>query len=89
MTDNNESIEMEDRMENKEDILFDVTTLKIGDIVNYFAHDNGNYFIEQGEVRSENIYKDGVEVHGEWWRQYVGKWFIDRVIRDGKVIYEK
>ena len=89
MTDNNESIEMEDRMENKEDILFDVTTLKIGDIVNYFAHDNGNYFIEQGEVRSENIYKDGVEVHGEGWRQYVGKWFINKIIRNEKVIYEQ
>jgi len=89
MTDNNKSIEMENYMENKEDTLFDVTTLKIGDIVNYFAHDNGKYFIEQGEVRSENIYKDGVEVYGEGWKQYVGKWFINKVIRNEKVIYEK
>jgi len=76
-------------MENKEDALFDVTTLKTGDIIHYLAHDNGNYFIEHGEVKSENIYKDGVEVHGEGWKQYVGKWFIDRIIRDEKVIYEK
>ena len=89
MTDNNKSIEMEDYMENKEDILFDVTTLKTGDIVYYLAHENRNYFIEQGEVRNENIYKDGVEVHGEGWRQYVGKWFINKIIRNEKVIYEK
>lgn len=76
-------------MENKENIIFDVTTLKTGDIVNYFAHENGKYFIEQGEVREENLYKDGVEVHGEGWRQYVGKWFIDKVTRNGIVIFEK
>ena len=75
-------------MENKEDILFDVTTLKIGDIVNYFAHDNGKYFAEQGEIKSENIYKVGVEVHGEGWKQYVGKWFINKVLRNGIVIFE-
>ena len=32
MIDNNKSIEVEDYMENKEDILFDVTILKIEDI---------------------------------------------------------
>ena len=41
------------------------------------------------EVKSENIYKDGVEVHGEGWKQYVGKWFIEKVIRNEKIIYEK
>jgi len=76
-------------MENKEDVIFDVTTLEIGDIVYYLAHENGKFFVEQGEVRSENLYKDGVDVHGEGWKQYVGKWFIEKVVRNGIVIFEK
>jgi len=48
-------------MDNKVDVAFDVTTLKIGDIVHYLTHENGKYFIEQGEVKEENIYKDGVD----------------------------
>ena len=33
-------------MENKEEILFDVTTVHKGDVISYFAHDNGKYFVE-------------------------------------------
>ena len=76
-------------MENKEEIIFDVTIMHKGDVISYFTHDNGRYFIEQGEVRSENPYKDGVEVYGDGWRQYVGKWFINKVVRNGEVIFKK
>ena len=75
-------------MDNKVDVAFDVTTLKIGDIVHYLTHENGKYFIEQGEVKEENIYKDGVDVCGDGWRQYVGKWFIEEVVRDEEVIFK-
>ena len=58
-------------MENKEDILFDVPTRKICDLCYYFSYHHRFHFIELCEVRSENIYKDGVEVHGEGWRLVV------------------
>lgn len=74
-------------MGNKKSAVFDVTTVEIGDIINYFTHENGKYFVEQGEVRSENLYKDGVEVRGEGGKQYVEKWFISKVIRNGNVIF--
>ena len=50
-----------------------------------------NECIETGIVKSENLYEDGITVHdiGGQWKQYVGKWFIEEVIRDGKLLYRK
>jgi hypothetical protein len=68
---------------------FDVTTVEIGDIIHYFHYEDGRHYIEQGEVKSGNLYTDGVEVYGEDWKQYVGKWFINKVVRNGEVIFEQ
>lgn len=67
----------------------DVTTLQAGDVVHYHNYDQGKFLIDQGEVRSDNIYKDGVQVHGDDWKQYVGKWFICKVVRGEEVIFEQ
>ena len=72
--------------------LLDVKNLKTNDIVKYLSHEEGkSFFIETGIVKSENLYEDGVTVYdidGQW-KQYVGKWLIEEVIRDGDVIYKK
>jgi len=73
----------------KEDIACDVSILKNGDIVYYYNIDNGKAIIDQGTVKEDNWYTDGVEVHGEDWKQYVSKWFICKVERDGKILFEK
>ena len=70
----------------------DVKNLKINDVVKYLHHEEGkSFFIETGIVKSENLYEDGITVHdiGGQWKQYVGKFFIEEVIRDGNVIYKK
>lgn len=71
--------------------LLDVKNLKTNDIVKYLNHENGKFYIEIGVVKSENLYEDGVTVYDidEQWKQYVGKWFIEEVTRDGDVIYKK
>ena len=68
---------------------FDVTTLIKGDVIHYYAHENGKFFIEQGNVKEDNIYSDGVEVHGDGWKQYVSKYFICKVLRNDKIIFAK
>ena len=70
----------------------DVKNLKINDVVKYLHHEEGkSFFIETGIVKSENLYEDGITVYdiGGQWKQYVGKWFIEEVIRDGKLLYRK
>lgn len=66
----------------------EVDTLQAGDVVRYYNFD-GEFKMDEGVVNEDNIYKDGVEVHGDGWKQYVGKWFIDEVIRDNKTIFKK
>lgn len=66
------------------------STLKDGDVVYYFNLDNkGNSFVDNGGVRGENPYKDGVTVYRDGWKQYVSKWFISRVEREGGIIFEQ
>lgn len=68
----------------------DTTIFESGDIVFYYNLDeNGKAIIDRGEVRGENHYVDGVTVHGDGWKQHVGKWFIAKVERGGKFIYEQ
>ncbi|MEK4669179.1 hypothetical protein [Niallia sp. FSL R7-0271] len=73
----------------KEPKILDVSTLKENDIVRYYNFDNGKFLIDEGIVKSDNIYKDGIEVHGDGWKQYVGKWFISEVIRNNQTIYKQ
>jgi len=75
-------------MENK-DVAFDVTTLEKDDSVYYYNIDGGKAIVDNGIVESDNIYTDGVEVYGDGWRQYVSKWFICKVERNGKILFEK
>lgn len=71
----------------------DPSILKKADVVHYYgyAEVEGKLtsVVEVGTVKEDNIYKDGVDVHGDGWRQYVGKWFIVKVERDGKVLFEQ
>jgi hypothetical protein len=64
----------------------DPTTLQKGDVVHYYTGLTSKYI---GTVKEDNLYKDGIEVVGDGWKQYVGKWFIFKVERDGKVIFSK
>jgi hypothetical protein len=73
----------------KEEETFDVTTLTGGEEVHYLNRDKGEFLVDQGTVKGENLYKDGVTVYGEGWKQYVGKWFIVKVVKDGKVLFIK
>lgn len=61
----------------------DVSILKSGDSVYYYNRDNGEFIIDKGIIKEDNIYSDGVEVHGDEWKQYVSKWFICKVERNG------
>lgn len=65
---------------------FDTREAKDGDLVTYFSRYNE---ISTGVVKGDNPHKEGVDVYGTDWRQYAGKWFILKVERDGKVIYQK
>lgn len=68
----------------------DVTILESGDIVFYYnLDDNGKAIMDRGEVRGGNPYIDGVTVYGDGWKQYVSKWFISEVEREGVTIYEQ
>lgn len=76
-------------MKEKETQTINVESLLAGDIVKYYNIDeHGEAYIETGTVKNNNIYNDGVEVYGEDWKQYVGKWFIQRVERNGIVIFD-
>lgn len=67
----------------------DVTNLKSGDVIHYLTHEKGNYFIEKGVLKGDNIYDEGVKVHGEDWKQYVSKYFINKVERNSELIFEQ
>jgi hypothetical protein len=64
----------------------DPSILKDGDVVHYYS---GLDSADVGVVEGDNIYTDGVEVKGEGWKQYVGKWFIFKVERNGQVFYKQ
>lgn len=67
----------------------DVSILKKGDLVSYYHHENGKFYVEQGVLKDDNLYSDGVEVHGNDWKQYVSKWFICKVERGDEILFEK
>lgn len=67
----------------------DVTNLKSGDVVYYFNYDKGEYLLDKGVLKDDNIYDEGVKVHGEDWKQYVSKYFINKVERNGEVLFEQ
>jgi len=67
----------------------DVLALLKGDIVYYYCHENGNFMIENGTLKEDNLYEEGAKVHGEGWKQYVSKYFICKVERNGVVIFEQ
>lgn len=73
----------------KDDIPCNVSELIKGDVVYYYGHDNGEFLVDKGTLKDDNIYSDGVEVYGEGWKQYVSKWFICKVERNEEVIFEK
>lgn len=69
---------------------FDVTSVREGDRIFYYnTSADGDCILDVGNVRGNNIYTDGVEVYGDNWKQYVSKYFIARVERDNKVIFEQ
>lgn len=65
----------------------DVKGLKNRDVIHYLTHDKGEYFIEKGVLKGDNIYDEGVRVHGEDWKQYVSKYFINKVERNGELVF--
>lgn len=71
----------------EEDDCFDAREAKDGDVVTYFSSGLGE--VSTGVVRGDNPYSDGVDVYGDGWKQYAGKWFILKVVRAGAVIYQK
>lgn len=73
-------------MSNETDVC-DVTMLKKGDLLHYYNHNEGEFIIDKGTLKEDNLYSDGVEVHGNGWKQYVSKWFICKVERNGEVIF--
>lgn len=72
-------------MESKEYV--EINIIKEGDIIYYLNHEDGDFYIESGFIIGENHYIDGVQVHGDGWSQYVSKYFITKVERDGEVIF--
>lgn len=66
----------------------DVSILDNGDIVHYYSHENGKFFIDKGVLKEDSFYSDGVKVHGGGWIQYVSKWFICKVEREGEILFE-
>jgi hypothetical protein len=68
--------------------VFDVTTVVKGDKIDYYSFNEKEAIIDSGVVKKDNYYTDGVEVYGDDWKQYVSKWFICRVTRDGIVIFD-
>ena len=71
-----------------ETVTYDVLQLKKGDIVHYYTHEKGKFFIEKGTLHDDNLYVEGVEVHGNGWKQYVSKWFICKVERNEEVLFD-
>lgn len=67
----------------------DVTSLKSGDVIHYLTHEKGKFLIEKGVLKGDNIYDEGVKVHGEDWKQYVSKYFINKVERDDELVFEQ
>ena len=72
-----------------EDITVDVSILKKGDIVYYNNYDKGEYLIDKGILKGDNLYTDGVEVYGEDWKQYISKWFVCKVERNNEILFER
>lgn len=76
-------------------VTVDVTTLIAGDRVYYYNLDEkGNAFLDSGDVKDTNPYSEGVDVfgtyeNGQTWRQYVSKYFVCKVEREGMVIFEQ
>jgi hypothetical protein len=67
----------------------DPKILTDGDVVYYYNYDQSQFLIDQGTVKGNNLYVDGVTVHGDGWKQYVGKWFICKVERNGQIIFQQ
>lgn len=67
---------------------FDVLDIQAGDIIYYLAHEDGKFYMEKGSVKEDNIYEQGVEVHGDGWHQYVSKYFIQKIERGDQTIYK-
>ena len=69
---------------------FDMSEIKEGDRIHYLtAEAEKGFFEEEGIVKEDSFYTDGVMVYGEGWRQYVGKWFITKIFRDNELIWEQ
>lgn len=73
-------------MENEKEIC-EISTLKQGDLIYYYNHENGEFIIDKGTVKAEGFHSEGVDVFGEGWTQYVSKWFICKVVRDDEVVF--
>lgn len=69
--------------------VFDVTSVEKDDVIRYYNYDQGKFLIDSGVVKGVNSYFDGVDVFGEGWRQYVSKFMICQVIRNGEVIFQQ
>lgn len=67
----------------------DVAILEKGDVIHYHNIDRGKFIIDVGTLNGDNIYDEGVQVHGEDWKQYVSKYFINKVERNGEIIFEQ
>jgi hypothetical protein len=67
--------------------VYNVSELNKGDVVYYFNVNNNGFYIEKGIVKGDSLYTDGVDVYGDGWKQYVSKFFICKVERDGQIIF--
>lgn len=68
---------------------YDMTLLKAGDVVHYLTHGEGKgFFMEIGTLKDDNLYEEGVEVQGEGWKQYVSKYFIQKIERGTEVLFK-
>lgn len=68
---------------------FNMADIKSGDRIFYLTCEKEKgFFEEQGIVKEDNLYAEGVEVYGDGWKQYVGQWFITKILRDDKIIWE-
>lgn len=72
-----------------ETLVCDVSILIKGDLVHYYNNEDGKFIVDKGSLNEDNLYSDGVEVHGEGWKQYVSKWFICKVERNGDILFDK
>lgn len=77
-------------VKDRKNTVFNVKEAQVGDKIFYYNTTvDGDFILDVGEVREDNLYEDGIEVCGDGWKQYISKFFIARVERNNVVIFEQ